>query len=111
MFNDLSDEQLEKEYSRLTKLKNECETSLRDIANETRKRKNRKPEPAPVKEIPIERQQGAVWQVEEKGRSQGWWGMSSEGASGPWNNKQAAEAASRDMFKTAGQHNARNYTS
>lgn len=106
MFNDLSDEQLEKEYSRLTKLKNECETSLRDIVNETRKRKNKKPEPAPP-----ERKQGDVWQVEEKGRSQGWWGMSSEGVSGPWNNKQAAEAASRDMFKTAGQHNARNHAS
>lgn len=107
MFNDLSDEQLEKEYSRLTKLKNECETSLRDIVNETRKRKNKKPEPV----APPERKQGDVWQVEKKGRSQGWWGMSSEGASGPWNNKQAAEAASRDMFKTAGQHNARNYAS
>lgn len=100
MFEDMSDKVLKAEFVRLTKLKNECGLSINNILSEMKKRES-------FKEITenTKRAEGDTWVNDESE----WFGMSPEGVSGPWNNRQAAEAASKGHFKSAGSHNVRNY--
>lgn len=81
-----TDEYLRKEFTRLTRLKTEIQSSLKLVNDEIIRRRSEK----------SLRKVGDIWQ-----NSSGWFAQTEQGVSGPWKTEKAAVYASEGSFSTA----------
>lgn len=88
-----NEKSLATDRARLLKLKNECSESIRNIDAELKRREQ------------LTHHVGSIW----KNEAGEWFGMTSEGETGPWQNRHAADAAAKEMFKSANLYNKRKY--